>query len=336
MLAPSSETEFCVLHHPIFQMLNVLMFRRAETDGTPVMVVEMGDREAAVPLRSLQREFGIEDASPDGRMLGLIAASLEFVPGLRIGDALPSEVLTGEASWEPGDRHRRLAGDKLRMNLLIWIAPDRAATLSAETLSAALDHDPALRQIVQHAFERAAETLNLESSDEVLAMITALAEELAFIEALREGLLHRVELMASILAGLGRGNRLGSARHEALQQTTKLSFAAVTAISGRFQEIDAQTGEIMATLRNPDRQRAFIRSNRASLYRSQRAWEPILLAWEAAGPLVGRALDEQGWRLVTKTYQFLAPRYMAFKEWHSVFGARVSQRVGKLDTAMTW
>jgi len=336
MLAPSLETEFCVLLHPIFKVLNVLVFRRAETDGTPVVVVEMGDREAAVPLRSLQREFGIEDASPDGRMLGLIAESLEFVPGLCIGDALPSEVLSGEASWEPGDRHRRLAGDKLRMNLLIWIAPDRAASLTAETLSVALDDDAALRQIVQHAFERAAETLRLQSSAEVLSLIAALAEELAYIEALRDGLLRRVELMSSILTSLGRGKRLGVARHETLQQTTKLSVAAMTAISGRFQEIDAQTGEIMATLRNPDSQRAFIRSNRDSLYRSQRAWEPILLAWEAAGPIAGRDLDEQVWRVIAKTYHFLAPRYMVFKEWHSVFGARGSQQVGKIDTAMTW
>ncbi|MBC7637810.1 MAG: hypothetical protein H7251_19665 [Acetobacteraceae bacterium] len=336
MLAPSSDTELCVLYHPIFSTLNVRMFRRSEPDGTPVVVVEMGDREAAVPLRSLQREFAIEDSSPDGRMLSLIAESLDFVPGLRIGDALPTEVLNGEASWEPADRHRRLAGNKLRMHLLSWIAPDRAARLTAETLSVALDDDAALRQIVHDAFERAAETLHLGSSAEVLSLIAALAEELAYIEALRDGLLRRVILVSGILAGLGRGQRLGVARQEALQQTTKLSVAATAAISQRFSEIDAQTSEIMAALRNPASQRAFIRSNRDSLYRSQRAWEPILLAWEAAGPVTVRELDEQGWRRITKTYHFLAPRYMAFKEWQSAFGARSSRRVSKIDTAMTW
>ena len=48
----------------------------------------------------------------------------------------------------------------------------------------------------------------------------------------------------------------------------------------RFEELDAQTGEVMAALRNVDSQRAFIRSNRDWLYRSQRAWEPILGEWE--------------------------------------------------------
>ena len=65
------------------------------------MVVLLGEREAALPLRALQREFDIADESEDGRMLALIAASLDFVTSLRLGDALPAEVLSGEASWEP-------------------------------------------------------------------------------------------------------------------------------------------------------------------------------------------------------------------------------------------
>ena len=73
------------------------------------MVVLLGDREAALPLRALQREFDIPDESEDGRMLALIAASLDFVTSLRLGDALPAEVLSGDASWEPSSQHLRLA-----------------------------------------------------------------------------------------------------------------------------------------------------------------------------------------------------------------------------------
>ena len=93
--------ELCILQHRVFTSFGEPLFRRAETDGTPVMVVKLGDREAAIPLRSLQREFAIADDSDDGRMLGLIAQSLDFISGLRIGDALPTEVLSGQASWEP-------------------------------------------------------------------------------------------------------------------------------------------------------------------------------------------------------------------------------------------
>jgi hypothetical protein len=328
--------ELCLLSHPLFKTLNILVFRRAETDGTPVVVVEMGDREAAVPLRSLQREFGIGDATPDGRMLGLIAESLDYVPGLRLGDKLPNEVLSGDASWDPGDRHRRLAGNKLRMQLLAWMAPDRAANLTAETLTLALDDDASLRHVVQSAFDRAAEELGLPSSADVLGLIAALGEELAFIEALRDGLLRKVVLVASTLTLLGRGKRIATVRLEALHQASRLCNAAVQAITTRFAEIDAQTDEVMAALRNPASQRAFIRSNRDLLYRSQRAWGPILLAWEAAGPIASRELDEHGWRLITQTYQFLAPRYMAFKEWQSAFAGRSARRGGQLESAMTW
>ena len=67
----------------------------------------LGERQAAVPLRALQNEFGIADDSADGRMLGLIAGALDFVPLLRPGDALPAEVRTGEASWKPDAMHFR-------------------------------------------------------------------------------------------------------------------------------------------------------------------------------------------------------------------------------------
>ncbi len=328
--------ELCLLSHPFFKTLNIQMFRRAESDGTPVVVVEMGDREAAVPLRSLQREFCIDDASPDGRMLGLIAESLDFVPGLRLGEKLPSEVLSGDASWDPGDKHRRLAGNKLRMQLLAWIAPDRAATLTAETLTLALDDDASLRHVVQLAFDRAAEELGLPSSTDVLGLIATLGEDRAFIEALRDGLLRKVVMVATTLTELGRSQRIGTVRLEALRQASRLCDCAVQAISGRFEEIDAQTEEVMAALRNPASQRAFIRSNRDSLYRSQCAWGPILLAWGAAGPIASRALDEHGWRLITQTYQFLAPRYMAFKEWQSAFAGRSMRQGAQMDSAMTW
>jgi hypothetical protein len=106
------------LVHRGFAMFGAALFRRAETDSTPVMVVTLGERQVALPLRSLQREFGIENDTPDGRMLGLIAAALDFVSVVRIGDALPLDVCTGEASWEPSAMHLTLASTRPRMQLV--------------------------------------------------------------------------------------------------------------------------------------------------------------------------------------------------------------------------
>ena len=128
----------------MFSRLGDPLFRRAESDNTPVMVVQLGEREAALPLRSLQREFGIPDDSEDGRMLATIAASLDFVAGLRLGDPLPAEVLTGAASWDPSSAHFQIAYAKLRLQLVAWLRPDggeHPLPLEPQALLAAAD-DP--------------------------------------------------------------------------------------------------------------------------------------------------------------------------------------------------
>ena len=126
-------------------------------------------------------------------MLALIAASLDFVTSLRLGDALPAEVLSGEASWEPSAQHLRLAHARLRLQLAAWqpgAAREDRSGLDPPALIAAAEA-PSLRAPLADACRRAAEALNLPGPDAVTQMLEALAEELAYVEALRERLLHR-------------------------------------------------------------------------------------------------------------------------------------------------
>ena len=349
------DAQLCQLYHPMFARMGDILFRRAESDATPVMVIALGDRQAALPLRSLQREFQIGDDTPDGRMLGLIAESLDYVPGLRLGDPLPAEVLSGEASWEPAEIYRQRARGRLWLQLLDWIAPGQVAAATPDTIGARLEHDPILQVLTQRAVDRVAVELGLCRNDAagddvagndasgsaaVTALIDGLSHELSFIEALRHSLLNRMQAVQGQLLALGQSQRGGVARLEALNQTTRLCETAVTQTQTRLEEIDAQTGEAIAALRNQDSQRAFIRSNRDTLYRTQRAWEPILLAWEAYASQTGHRPQSGGddviWRLVAQSYQFLAPRYMSFTEWQSVFTSRAARGGGKLANAMTW
>ncbi len=323
----------CVLQHRLFGIMGEPMFRRSETDGTPVMVVLLGERIAAIPLRSLQHEFGIEDASDDGRMLGLIAESLDYVTGLRIGDPLPQEVLTGNASWEPDQIHRQIADARLRLQLVRWLGAGAGAetpNLDAETLARVAD-DPALRQQVHDALARAAEMLGLEDAEQVVALIEDLAYELAFIEALRHRLLRRVKMMVEKLERLTRAFRGDSSHMETLTQVQRLSGVALRQISVRFDELDAQTGEVLAALRNADSQRAFIRSNRDWLYRAQRAWEPILSAWDRADGTI----DDGLFALLARSYRFLAPRFMPVTEWISTTKPK-PRRKDKQPARMIW
>jgi hypothetical protein len=319
----------CVLGNPVFARFNDALFRRAEADGMPVMVITLGEGQAALPLRALQREFHIEDDSEDGRMLGLIAESLDYVTCLRPGDKLPAEVLTGEASWTPEPRHRRLAGARLRLRLLAWLEPSAAPGSGAP---ARLESDPALRAQVQRAFEEAAKTLGLPDAEAVLQVVEGLAEELAYIEALREGLLGRVQAMCARLETLGVGWRGNAERQTTLTQVRRLAQIARTQLAARFAEVDAQTAEILGALRNAESQRAFIRSSRDWLYRSRRAWEPLLADWDAAGT----GLDDAAWLRLGRSYQFLAPRFMPVQEWEVASSLRQKGRAGLFGPIMQW
>lgn len=330
--SPVAPADRCVLEHRVFTSFGDPLFRRAETDDAPVMVVKLGDKEAALPLRSLQREFGIPDESVDGRMLGLIAQSLEFVASLHIGDMLPTEVLSGQASWEPDEMHLQIANARLQWQLVMWLNSGTGTdtpNLDAEALLQVAD-DPARRQQVQQAFAKAAETLGLTSREAVIELVKELAQELAYIEALRDRLLRRVKAMAEKLNRMAQGYR-GDGQHlETLTQVRRLTGIALKQIAHRFDELDAQTGEVMAALRNVDSQRTFIRANRDWLYRTQRAWQSLLQEWDGAGI----SFDEGILQLLNRSYQFLAPRFMPVTEWESL--TRPSARKKNTTKQMVW
>ncbi len=324
--------DHCVLHHALFTKLGTVSFRRALTDGTPMMIVPFGEREAGLPLRSLQHAFDIPDGSPDGRMLGLIAESLDYVTCLCVGDPLPAEVVNGTASWEPTARHRQTAAMRLRLQLLAWLDP-AAARAAGGNLEARLETDAGLRATVQNAFREAATALDLASGEDVVALVARFTEELAFIEALRDRLFGRVLTLCARLGVIARGaNRQDLHRREDITQVQRLASLALTQFRGRFEDIDAQTGEIIATLRNADSQIAYIRSNRDTLYRSHRAWQPVLDAWQKAEVAGGEAL----WPAVGVLYQFLAQRYLPSNEWPSFNSLRQAGAPKKPEHTMTW
>jgi hypothetical protein len=313
--AAIDQPTLCTLAHRGFAVLGVPLFRRAEGDNAPVMVVTLGERQVSLPLLALQREFAIPEEAPDGRMLTLIAEALEYVSALRIGDPLPREVCSGEASWEPDAMHLALAAMRLRMQLVAWLNAGTSADapeMNAEALLRLAD-DPVVRKQMQDALDHAAKALGLPGQQAVVELIEDLAHELAFIEALRDRFFRCVQAMVLKIEQIARGLRADTLRWDTLTQVRRLSKLALKDLARRFGELDAQTGEVMPALRNASRQRAFIRQNRDWLYRSLRAWQPIIDEWNAAGT----DYDDTTRGLFALTYRFLAPRYMPVHEWLS-------------------
>ena len=315
-MSAHTDPEFCRLLHRGFQLFQNVMFCRSEADGIPALRFSLGEREATLPIDAVQRELGIPDDSDDGRMLAMVAGALDFVTLLRPGDRLPPEILSGAASWEPREQHRRIASARLRLQLVAWLRADGAAfgDWAGKGLDMlALVEAPSMRASIGQALERAAQLLGLADGQAVLDQLEGVAEEVAYIEALRDRLLRPLRGMVARLGHLHEAARGDSEQRQTFTRLHLLGSRALAQIGGRFDELDALTGEVIATLRNSQSQCAFIRSNRDWLYRSLRAWEDLLASWEA--PEAG--VDEQGRRLVLRTYQFLAPRFMPVSEWNS-------------------
>ncbi len=322
----------CLLGHRMFALFEQPLFRRADTDATPVMVVQLGEREAVMPLCSIQREFAIPDDSADGQMLALIAEALDFVPALRMGDRLPLEVLTGNASWEPGPEHIHRALTRLNLQLVAWLhgtAGTDSLVVDSEALARA-DDDPVLRQHIQDAFQRAAEALKLPSKDAIIAQLESLAGELAYIEALRDQLLDRVRAMTYRIDRLARASQADTGQRGLLERLRYLSGEALHQLNHRFEEQDAQVAEVMAVLRHLESHQGFIRSNRDWLYRSRMAWDPLLAEWDQQTDVQADALRP----LLARTYQFLAPRFMPVTEW--LKGNKATRKTDIGVRGMTW
>jgi hypothetical protein len=287
------------------------MFRLSDADQAPVLVIKLDDQEAALPLARIGREFGVVAGSGDAKMLELIVTSLEYVSCLRLGDELPAEVVSGQASWTPRGEFKRLAEARLRGQLIAWLTEGYDAEEADQSTLVAMADDPALRAQAQEAMGRAAAELGLTSVEDVLARVEDLAGELAYVEHLRACFLVRLEALPDkIMAVLPRW-RADSGTSEAVTQVRKLLMVASRKSSSRFEDIDVQTGEIISSLRNLDLQRQFIRAGRDWLYRSFRGFEPLLDRFDR---LDGKH-EREARQALDALYQFLARRYMPMTEW---------------------
>lgn len=328
---PDAAPDRCTFEHPLFSRLGEVMFRLAEADGMPCLVMPMGRSTAALPLRSLQAEFGIGDASADGQMLALVARSLDFVTALRSGDPLPVEVSHGTASWQPSPRHQELAASRLKLQLVSQLGADTAADWNKAEPQAMLAaaKDPGLRLSLQAAYVEAAALLGLPDAAAVARLAEAAADELSYIEALRDWLLRRVLQLAERLRRLASGASQNLPGLELLSRVTRLTDIALGRINARFADVEGQTESVLDALRVPDAWRVLIRLHRDWLHCSLRGWEPILTAWDHA------AFDwsDGTWSLLGRTYRFLAVRFMPVQEWQAV---QAKLRGDEPNTRMVW
>lgn len=331
---------------PLFARVDDGVFRKS-SDGVPMFALRIGETEATLPLKGIAMEYNLEPGSADAEMLNFVAEGLNFVKALRIGDAIPKELLTGEPSWEITDSHRLLAQQRLSMQLVTWMSGEEMMEPDPTQLLA-IAEDAEMQKSVNEALGAAAEELGFGGDKEkVLALIEELAEELAPIEALREKLEKVLDIRRKVQA-LRRVYAKEMSALEIANSVARLMEVAAPEFVERFEEIDMKTSEIMTAMRNMAEQKKYVRQQRDDLYCRLVIWDDMFEWWDQV------VLENNGDNVETmrESYRFLAPRFMQTDEWvlmSQVQGSGKPDRAkineakdrskgggGKMQTGMRW
>lgn len=265
----------------------------------------MGDLRGLIYIPELKNEFGIGPNSHDGKLIDLAVAALRYVPDIKPGDSIPSEILTGEASWTVGPKHKKSAEQRLQVQLLSWVSGKEVLLTDPKEIAMFLEQIEN-REKLRQAFRSAAKALGYEpeNTESVIKQLELLARELCYIEALRDryAMIPKIAEKLAILGrsfGSDRNAKMELTRVQSLLQTGMQEYSAI------FAEADAQTGEIISALKSIDRQVQYIRSTRDDLHFLLMQWEPHindLWKWHT------RRVPETD-RAFSNLYRFLAPRF---------------------------
>ncbi|MCC9626001.1 hypothetical protein LPB41_30395 [Thalassospira sp. MA62] len=300
------------LEHKIFQSFEDCHFQKSDISEEALFVLKMAEGSVvSLPLRAICLEFNIAQDSKDGELIALIDKALNYVNVLRPGDDLPLEVLTGEASWSVDEDHKAIAYNRITMQLVTWMSGSEELITDPDELMQ-IAEDPATKKKINQAFDEVADKLGMgsENREEVVNLVHQVADELSYIETLRVKY-HKVLMVDRKMQDLRRIYAHEKGVLETVTQSVRLLDDAKKKFEVTFDEVDANTGEIMSVLRNFSSMRQYIRDKRDDLYRRLRAWQPLIEQWEELTP----ERDPKSIKLVRETYQFLAPRFMKVKQW---------------------
>ncbi len=308
-----AESTTFAFQHRVFQAPGAV-FRKDRSSGTVSLHLSLGGIVASVTLPQLSRTFSVGSDTPDGRMLALAERALSFVAEIRPGDSIPNELIDGTASWSVERRHCDRARGRILVQLVQWVT-DGNSTIAAGTDVLELIETPVIKSRIMEAFRSAARQLGIAETDTATlpGMISQLAAELAQIEALREKIAGYLVIARKLkeLAALYRGEvRLS----DTIERVSALIQQPLAAVRRQFQLVEAQTAEIMSSLRQLSATVEFLRQVRDELREFVLLWSDLDEAWH--GLRVERS--ELADALIARTYRFAATHYLLTQSWSSI------------------
>lgn len=310
--------------HRFFASFADACFRIDEAEGVPVFAFGLGQQKVALPFGGIKREFSLREYGNDGLMLNTIERGLRFVGLLRVGDPIPPEVLTGDASWEQGENHRTAARNRLGAQLVGWHLGHRVALGDPVGIEKFIAHHVNEISIDDALSHMAIELGQAGDGDGMIADVMAAAvEELSYIEALRE----------RYLAVCRIGERLQKLRREfahhagtvdEVEPVVRLISIPIRSLGLSLTEVDARLASIMSLFCDFTFHRNALRDIRDDMYIRLNPWDEIIADW---GRLSGNITDPYSVTpLLRDLYRFLAPRFMPADTW-----ALILANAGNLD-----
>lgn len=320
--------------HRFFASFPDASFRIDEGEGLPVYSFGLGQQQVALPFAGIKREFTLREFAHDAEMLNTIERGLRFVSLLRIGDTIPPEVLTGDASWQPSEANRESARRRMGAQIVGW------DTGQITPLSDPIGMEIFIREYVNDvAVKKAVANMAIELGMEgdpdgtVAGIMADLSSELSYIEALRERYL-----------GVRRvGERLQKLRREFAHRAnimadvdpvSRLMSIPIRSLGMNLIEVDARLASTKSLFSDFDFHRTAIRDIRDEMHTRLNPWNDIITSWSR---LVGDIPDPYTVvPMLRDLYRFLAPRFMPADTWALVLAKENAgddkRSVGKVVT----
>ncbi len=303
-VSPSTHFAF---EHKIFGVKGA-HFKLTHDSKEAALFVELGEMKGAIPVRSICQEFGIDKDSTDAELLNTITSSLKFVKEIHPNDSIPTEILDGSASWSIEEVHKQIARGRVTMQLISWMSGSEEIITNIGELES-IANDPGTKEKVQTAFREIAEKLGI-TKDDVVEKVDDVIRELAYIEALRDHYSH-IKKIGNNIDRLRSVYKRDRGMMEDLSRIHALIEPVINNFDTTFDEMDAQTCEVLTILKNYGPTIEIIRKTRDDLHQRFMIWDEMIEGWKnlsaEESPIVERQLKV--------TYRFLAQNFIQAQTW---------------------
>lgn len=272
---------------------------RPDTDQAPVFCMDLGDVVGAIALPSLRKTFSIDAEGRDGHLLSIVPKALRAIRVIRPGDAIPTEIIDGTASWKPDAAQRAAAEMRL------------ARALVAAALGDAQGVDP----VAELESGRVTQTLlslcemRPEQKGELMARIERLTDGLALVEVLRARSA-AVVMIRERLNAAAHARARDRAGIQDMRRVVDLMGEPIGQFRAAIEAIDATLANATGALRSVDVALRHIGERRNKLHFALVPWQEIVDTWRNTGD-EPREFDAAFRRL----YAFIARRHIEKSAW---------------------